>query len=124
MHTSAARCESNSLKIFDHHGTKGFNHSFGNKPLYVNSDGSSVSTYTQLKRKNKNKQEKRILETKHIHQKCAETIHDGIFHSSKLIPEIKHFLCPIINAAYDRQCRDDIHLLTPEDTSNGGFWIF
>ena len=51
--TISARCKSNSLKLFDHHGAKGLNYSFDDKPLYGNSDGLSVSTYVQLKRKNK-----------------------------------------------------------------------
>ena len=51
VHTIAARCTSNSLKFFDHHGTKGFNYLFGNKPFYGNYNGSSVSTYMQLKTK-------------------------------------------------------------------------
>ena len=38
------------------------------------------------------------------------------------MPEIKHMLCPIIKAAYDRQCHEDINLLTPEDISNDVCW--
>ena len=45
----AAKSKANSLKSFEHHGTKGYNYSFGNKPLYGSVNGSSVSTYTTTK---------------------------------------------------------------------------
>ena len=45
----AKKCKENSLNSYSHHETKGFTYSFGNKLLYVNINGSSVSVYTNLK---------------------------------------------------------------------------
>ena len=53
IYSIAAKSKANLLKSFEHHGTKGYNYSFGNKLLYGNSNGSSVSTYTIIKHKNK-----------------------------------------------------------------------
>ena len=118
----ASRTKPNSLKSFEHHGTKGFNYSFGNKPLYGCVDGSSVSTYTTKKHRNKTKQECIIQEASYVHERCANQVVEGIRSLSVIIPELKNMLCPIINAAYDMQCKQPIDLLKNEVTSDVGCW--
>ena len=56
MYSVASKCKTNSLKIFDHHETKGYTYSFGNKSLYGKINRLSISIYNQLRHKNKIKQ--------------------------------------------------------------------
>jgi len=44
---------------------------------------------------------------------CANTIKHGIFSLTSLLPDVKHFLCPIINAAYTKQVNNECQLLRP-----------
>ena len=122
MYTIVSKCKPNSLKSFDHHGTKGYSYSFGNKPLYGNINGSSVSTYTPVRHKNEKKQDKLVSQAEYVHQKCSQTIRNGIVNMSKVIPELKHMLSPIINAAYAMQCDKDVKFLTKDITSDVGCW--
>ena len=118
----ASRAKPNTLKSYEHHGTKGFNYSFGNKPLYGCVDGSSVSTYTTKRNKNATKQECIIQDASYVHERCAKQVLSGIESLSRIIPELKNMLCPIINAAYDMQCKKGISLLQNVITSDVGCW--
>ena len=51
IHDMEKGCKTNSLSSYSHHDTKGIVYSFGNKPLYGNNNGSSVSIYATKKSK-------------------------------------------------------------------------
>ena len=45
----------------------------------------------------------------------------GIIQLSTIIPEVKHLLYPVINAAYAKQRENKIHLLTEIEKGKEGF---
>ena len=118
----AKKCKPNSLKSFDHHGTKGFNYSFGNKPLYGMSNGSSVGMYQNKRSKNDKRQSVIDIDACWLQSICGATIKKGISRLSTIIPEIKLFLCPIVNAAYQMQSKNKTKLLHTLDECDAGFW--
>ena len=118
----AKRCKPDSLKCFSHHGTKGFNYSFGNKPLYGMLNGSSVGTYQNKNSKSNKRQLVIDRDASWLQSMCANTIRHGIFSLTSLLPDVKHFLCPIINAAYTKQVNNECQLLRPMYNEDDQFW--
>ena len=53
---------------------------------------------------------------------CGVALDKGIKAVEKFLPNIKHLLAPIINAAFQKQSRDNLKLLTTNATSNIGCW--
>ena len=120
----AKKSKPNTLKSFDHHGSRGFNFSFGNKPLYGMCDGSSVGVYQNKKSTSKvpKRQCDIDMNANWIQMLCSSTIKRGIFLLSNIIPEINKLLCPIVNAAYRMQSECGNDMLTPIDNEDDGFW--
>ena len=124
MHDVAKKFKQNSLKTYKHHRTKGYTYSFGNKPLYGNVNGSSVGLYTNKRNKNYDRQTAINDKAAMLESLCSSSIKNGICHVSKIIPEIKHLKCPIINARYEKQCNSNIELLMKGDNLDDSFWNF
>ena len=112
----------NSLDSFDHHGSKGFVYSFGNKPLYGMKDGSSVSLYANKKSKSVTMQSKINDNADEIEIICSRSINIGISTLSTVLPDIKNLISPIIDAAYHRQKAAGISLLQKTSSSDNGCW--
>ena len=122
IHKLAKECKQNSLNNYDHHGTKGFTYSFGNKPMYGMNDGSSVGLYANKRSKIDRRQNIINEKASMLESMCATALNEGIACVSKYIPEIKHLLCPIINAAYQKQSDANMQLLDKGNTYDDGFW--
>ena len=122
IHSITKKCKENSLKSYDHHGTSGYAYSFGNKPLYGNKDGSSVGIYSNKKSKDESKQYSINSKATMLESICSASIKQGIKCVSKIIPEIRELLCPIINAAYQKHCDANINLLKKGDNFDDSLW--
>ena len=99
------------MDCYSHHGTSGFTYSFGNRPLYGNKDGKSVSCYGT--KTSKVEARRNIIENdaRYLEYRCAVALDHGITKISKIFPEISLLLCPIVNAAFDTQCKEGFELL-------------
>ena len=122
IHAMARGCKTNSLSSYSHHGTQGFVYSFGNKPLYGNNAGSSVSTYVNKRSKVEAKNIQISQDAKYLEMISAKALEYGISKISEVFPEIKHVLSPIINAAFDKQCEEGLELLDNIHASDNGCW--
>ena len=78
IHQLSSSCKTNSLTTYSHHGTKGYVYSFGNKPNYGNTNGSTVSTYSNKFSKNKILQTMKNEDAKFIEDKCKDCLQHGI----------------------------------------------
>ena len=122
IHKLAKECKKNSLNNYDHHGTKGFTYSFGNKPMYGMKDGSSVGLYANKRSKIDGKINIINQKASMLESMCSYALNDGISCVSQYIPEINHLLCPIINAAYQKQSDANMQLLDKGNTYGEGLW--
>ena len=122
FHDIVKRCKKNSLDSYDHHGSKGFAYSFGNKPLYGNIEGSSVSVYVNKKSKIHSRQLAINESADAVEHTCNQVMNKGISALSNIIPEIKNLLNPIIDAAYHRQTSSELNLLQKTLSSENGCW--
>ena len=96
-------------------------YSFGNKPMYGISNGSSIGIYCTKKSKNPTSQEQIHRNANQLESDCAAVIHKGMLQLSRVIPGIKYLLAPIINAAYNKQSTMGCELLKSRETSLDGF---
>ena len=122
IHDMAKGCKTNSLSSYSHHGTKGFVYSFGNKPLYGNNNGSSVSVYATKKSKVPIRDAIIAQDAKYLENIASIALDHGISKLKNIFPEIHLLLSPFINAAFDKQSKEGIQLLDPRCTSNNGLW--
>ena len=118
----ASTCKKNSLDSYSHHGTSGFTYSFGNRPFYGQKDGISVSCYTTIPSKKSNRDLLIKRDARYLEYKCAMALDYGISKVRKIIPEIKHLLCPIINAAFHKQSKEGIDMIQSRYASDNGCW--
>ena len=116
------KCKNNSLSSYSHHGTKGHTYSFGNKPLYGKQAGSSVGIYTNKTSNKKEKQEEIDINADRIENLCASAISKGVDLISTIIPEVRYFLSPILNAAFKKQRRENINVLQVTESTESGCW--
>ena len=62
------------------------------------------------------------IDALYLENLCGKALESGISTISNTFPEIRHLLCPIINAAYERQNTEAIELLSSRCTSDDGLW--
>ena len=115
-------CKNNVLQTYNHHGTSGKCFSFGNKPDYRNIDGVSVSTYSAKKCKDESKQSFIDCNIEFIENIFSDLVNERVEQLSRILPEIKLLLSPILNSAYEMQQTIDLTILTPLKVTKSGSW--
>ena len=100
--TMSSTCKKNSLDTYSHHGTSGFTYSFGKRPAYGQKYGKSVSCYTTIPSKVSIRDTLIKHDARYLEYKCAMALDYAISKVSNIFREIKHLLCPIVNAAFHK----------------------
>ena len=124
IHDIVHKCKENQLKSYDHHASKGYVYSFGNKPLYGRKQNSSVGVYTNRKNTNVLKQESIDATAAAVEELCSSSISYGIEVLSRVVPEIGHLLSPIVDVA-NKITNDNLDtdkLLMEGENSSKGCW--
>ena len=120
--TMIKSCKKNVLPTYDHHGTTGECFSFGNRPMYKNTDGSTVGIYVDKKSTVFSRQaiidENLLTLDKHM----SSLINCGVDELKRFLPETGFMLAPIINTAFEVQKVINRKILTPLKVTNSGSW--
>ena len=99
FHSKVKSCKPNVMATYDHHGSKGSCFSFGNKPLYGKVGEKSVGVYTNKKSKIETRQTVIDGNADYVEEMCCDVIVHAVQSLSKIIPDLKYHLSPIIDTA-------------------------
>ena len=122
MVTMIKRCKKNVLPTYDHHGTSGECYSFGNRPVYKNTDGSTVGIYVNKKSTVLSRQAVIDKDLLSLDKHLSSLINGGVDELKRFLPETGFMLAPIINTAYEVQNVIQRKILTPLKVTNSGSW--
>ena len=122
FHSKVKSCKPNVMATYDHHGSNGSCFSFGNKPLYGKVGDKSVSVYTNKKSKIESRQAVIDGKAEYVEDKCCDVIVHAVLSLSKLIPDLKYLLSPIIDTAEKIQTALNDVVLQKVKGSSSGCW--
>ena len=95
---------------------------FTNKGMYGDVNGSSVNTYTNVVSKNYTKYNLINEDAKYLEHLYSHAMKNSISIIATTISDIIHWLMPIINSAYNKQCSYGSSLLKNCSSAEYGCW--
>ena len=115
-------CKKNMLHTYDHHGTTGECFSFGNRPVYKDTDGSTVGIYVDKKSTVLSRQAIIDENLSTLDKHLSSLINGGVDELRRFLPEAGFMLAPIINTAFEVQNLINRKILTLLKVTNSGSW--
>ena len=120
LYSKVKSCKPNVMATYDHHGSNGSCFSFGNKPLYGKVSDKSVGIYTTKNSKSESRQIVINDNAKYVEEMCCDVIVHAVLSLSKIIPDLKYLLSPIIDTAEKIQTvLNDVVLQKVKSSSSG-----
>ena len=122
LYSKVKSCKPNVMATYDHHGSNGSCFSFGNKPLYGKVSDKSVGIYTTKNSKSESRQIVINDNAKYVEEMCCDVIVHAVISLSKIIPDLKYLLSPIIDTAEKIQTVLNDFVLQRVKSSSSGCW--
>ena len=105
-----------------HYGSEGKYYSFGNKGNYGMKDNSSVGQYTNRQYKDSSKMLMSNVNAIGLEEMVARELEAGIEGISKITPNIRKLIAPVINVAYREQLKKGDINLNKGALFDSGLW--